>query len=173
MKAGGGTVRNPIFDEQKKNAEQRDIPCVTYHFPDPRRDMREQARKYIDWVGTGQPMYIVDVETPLGGTRPPNKEELRKFIDELEGLTNKQPVIYSRMTILERISFINEAKQFRLWIAQYLYNPENMPSEMVQYRYFHDFTEDHAGRLPPSTQNTAIENNVILWQFSEKGNGPH
>ncbi|MGD2159227.1 MAG: GH25 family lysozyme [Anaerolineales bacterium] len=173
IKAGAGTSRSPLFEEQKQNVEQRGIPYATYHFTLPGQNMKEQAQKYVDWVGTDQPVYILDVETPLGGDRPPNRDEMREIIDEMVELTNKEPVIYSRMDVLQRIGFVNDARQYRLWIAQYLWDRSHLPSEKLQYHYLHDFTRDFSWSLPPSIQNTAIEENVILWQFSEKGKGPY
>jgi GH25 family lysozyme M1 (1,4-beta-N-acetylmuramidase) len=173
IKAGGGTVRGAIFDEQRENAERFGILYATYHFPLPNQDMRAQARRYVDWVGTQQPAYILDIERPREGPRPPNKAEMRTMIDEMEHLTGKQPVIYSRMGILQEIGFVDEARQYRLWMAQYMYDRSHLPAEQVQYRYFHDFTRDFAWSLPQSVLNTALEENVILWQFSEKGQGPY
>jgi hypothetical protein len=58
-------------------------------------------------------------------------------------------------------------------MAQYPYNLSFLPEEEVQYRYFQDFERHYAGKLPKTVRNTALEDNTILWQFSEKGNGRH
>jgi hypothetical protein len=58
-------------------------------------------------------------------------------------------------------------------MAQYPYNPSFSPAEEVQYRYFHDFVRLFSHRLPKSVKGTVLEANTILWQFSEKGDGPH
>jgi hypothetical protein len=180
LKAGGGMARNPIFNEQREQAEREGIPFATYHWPDPRvGDMKGQARRYIDWVGTEQPVYIVDAEAPIDGSRPPNKQELRSILGEVEKLTKKQPVLYTRVGILEQIDFVNGASQFRLWIAQYLWDPalSDFPDKKVPYKFFHDFTRDHTGKLPPEVlKNETVEvlkDKVILWQFTDHGDGPH
>ena len=171
IKAGLGTNRSTIFNEQKQNAEFYGIPYITYHLLDPRKDIKGQAQNYVEWVGTDQPSYIMDVESPAEGVRPPNKAELRIYIDEMERLTNKQPVIYTRTNVLEQIGFLDEAKEYRLWIAQYLNDVAQIPKKQVQYRFFHEFVRDFSDTLPPSVVEKPIEESVILWQFSEKGDG--
>ena len=173
IKAGGGTSKGPIFDEQRKKAEKRGIPYVTYHFPIPGLDMKAQARSYVDWVGTDQPQYIFDIEKPRGGPRPPTKQEMRTIIGEFERLIGRQPMLYSRMGILQQIDFVDEARQYQLWMAQYPYNLSFLPSDKVQYRYFQDFLNHFSWSLPRDVRNTVLEDNTVLWQFSEKGNGPH
>jgi hypothetical protein len=179
LKAGGGTVRNPIFNEQREQAERIGAPYSTYHFPVPGQDMKAQARSYIDWVGTEQRVYIIDAEKPRGGPRPPNKRELRTILDEVERLTKKQPVLYTRVSLLREIDFVNQASQYRLWIAQYLYDPalSDFPEkDYVQYRYFQDFTRDHTRQHPPEVLKPDVEvlkDKVIMWQFTEHGDGRH
>jgi GH25 family lysozyme M1 (1,4-beta-N-acetylmuramidase) len=172
IKAGLGIFQSPLFEEQKQNVEFLGIPYATYHLPDPREDMRTQARKYVDWVGTQERVYIVDIESPGEGQRPPNKEEVLRFVDELVKLTKVEPVLYSRVSILKEIGFLKEARQFRWWIAQYLWDRSRLPT-IMQYEYFHDFLRDYAAMLPPSVHKSGIAENIILWQFSEKGNGPY
>jgi GH25 family lysozyme M1 (1,4-beta-N-acetylmuramidase) len=171
IKAGLGTHRSTIFNEQKQNAEFYGIPYITYHLLDPGMDMKQQAQNYVDWVGADQPSYIMDVESPREGARLPNKAELRTYIDEMERLTNKQPVIYTRTNVLEQVGFLDEARKYRLWIAQYLNDITQIPKKQVQYRFFHEFVRDFSKTLPPSVVRKPIEESVILWQFSEKGDG--
>jgi GH25 family lysozyme M1 (1,4-beta-N-acetylmuramidase) len=173
IKAGLGLFKSVLFDEQRHNSSLIGIPYTTYHLPDPRLSMREQARKYVDWLGTEEPSYIVDLESPARGVRPPNRQELLIFIDELEKLTKKQPVIYTRMNLLQEIGFLNDARNFPLWIAQYPFDRSLLPEKRSQYLYFHDFTRDYEWKLPPSVVSSSLKENVILWQFSEKGSGPY
>lgn len=181
IKAGFGLFRSPIFEEQREQAEREGIPFVTYHFPDPRvGDMKKQAKRYIDRVGTEQPVYIIDAEAPKAGSRPPNKEELRTVLGEVEKLTKKQPVLYTRVTILEDIGFVNGAREFRLWIAQWPWDPalsDFVNDIKVKYHFFHDFTRDFTGKLPSEVlKNEKVEvlkDKVIMWQFTDHGAGPH
>ena len=76
IKAGLGLNKSPLLDEQRQNVERLDIPYVTYHFVDPRVDMREQARQYVNWVGKGQPNYILDIESPSPGVNVANKAQI-------------------------------------------------------------------------------------------------
>jgi GH25 family lysozyme M1 (1,4-beta-N-acetylmuramidase) len=176
IKAGQGLAESVLFLEQMKGAEQKGIPHTTYYFFDPNMDIKKQAKHYVDLVGKEQPSYIVDVEMPYSeseGGRLPTRTELLTFLDELERLTQTQPIIYSRMQILSLIRFLTAAKNYNLWIAQYLYDRSIYPHKKVFYNFFHDFLEDYAETLPPSVKGTGLTNNVLLWQFSEKGSGYH
>jgi hypothetical protein len=82
--------------------------------------------------------------------------------------------------MLEDIDFVNGASQFRLWIAEWPWDPELsdfLNDIKVKYHFFHDFTRDHTGKLPPEVlKNKKVEvlkDQVILWQFTDHGNGPH
>jgi GH25 family lysozyme M1 (1,4-beta-N-acetylmuramidase) len=173
IKAGFSEFESPLFREQQQDAERLGIPYLTYHFLVPTQDMRVQIRKYVDWVGSKQPAYILDVEEPnISGSRVPNKKEVLDCVDELVRLTGKKPIIYSRISILEQIGFMSEAEEFSLWIAQYLFDRAHLPSKRLQYAFFHDFVRDYAWTFPPSVK-ASLQENVILWQFSEKGDGPH
>ncbi len=170
IKAGLGYYMSPLWPEQKQNTEAEEIPYATYHFLDPRCNMREQMHRYIDWVGTQQPFYILDIESPQAGVRVPSKDEILASIDEIEKLTHKQPVLYSSYLILKQIGFLQEASRYPLWIAQYPYDATRL-SQKVQYRYIHDFKVGHADRPPSSVVGTELENSTILWQFSSCGDG--
>lgn len=176
IKAGQGLAESVLLIEQMKGAEQKGIPHTTYYFLDPNIDINKQAKHYVDLVGTEQPSYIVDVELPRSvseGGRLPTRTELLQFLDELERLTQKQPIIYSRIQLLRLIRFLTAAKDYKLWIAQYLWDWSLLPQEKVFYRFFSDFLDDYAGTLPPSIRGTNLKKNVLLWQFSEKGDGYH
>jgi hypothetical protein len=177
ISTGVGRGKSPIFEEQRGNVERLGIPYVTYHLIDPRNGIKEQARDYFNWVGAGQPNYIVDIESPnvKMGVRVANKAEIRSYIDELVHLTGKQPILYSRMNILEPIGFVDEARKYRLWIAQWLWDPSKPIKNNIgeKYRFFEDFVRDFARRLPPSVVDTVLQDNVILWQFSDIGDGRH
>jgi len=171
IKVGLGFNKVDIFDEQVNGCIQHDIPYSTYHFPDPELNMKTQARKYVDWVGTKQQAYIVDVEKPRQNSRPPNRGELRSYLDELEGLIDVKPILYSSIAILSSIGFKNDAKEYKLWIAHYLYMKSLWPLQKKLYSKFDDFVKDHAGEIPPAARGSGLENNVILWQFTDRGDG--
>jgi GH25 family lysozyme M1 (1,4-beta-N-acetylmuramidase) len=176
IKAGQGLRESDTFLEQRKGAEEKDIPHTTYYFLDPNRDLKQQAKHYVDLVGKGQPSYIVDVEYPYPeseGGRLPTRLELLSFLDELEMLTQKQPIIYSSREILHQVRFLSAAENYKLWIAWYPYDRSIYPHDKVQYNYFIDFLDDYAETRPRTVVGSNIAKNVLLWQFSEKGNGYH
>jgi hypothetical protein len=169
-------VESLTFKEQILGAEQKGIPHTTYYFLDPNRDIKKQAKHYVNLVGTEQLSYLVDVEIPYSpneGGRLPTGTELRNFLDTLEMHSQRRPIIYSSIHILRQIRFMSAAENYKLWIAQYLWDRSIYPNKLVLYNYFHDFLDDYAGTLPPSAQGTSLAKNVLLWQFSSKGNGHH
>lgn len=172
IQAGVGNQISPVFNEQRQNSEQLGIPYVTYHLIDPEDNIEEQAQKYVDWVGTGDPAYIFDVEKPRENSRPPNRQELLRYLEALTALIDKEPILYSTMNILKEINFLDQARQFRLWIAQYPDVIHPTPQNKV-YKYFDQFLADFAHKLPKSVRGTPLADNVILWQFTKKGDGHH
>jgi GH25 family lysozyme M1 (1,4-beta-N-acetylmuramidase) len=119
--AGIGNWRSPLLAEHQQQAEKFGIPLVTYHLINPKDDLRQQARNYINWVGTSDTVYILDIESPSGNAAkdpPPNRSQLLRNIDELVSLTHKQPILYSTYFILNELPFLDLARNFFLWIAQ-------------------------------------------------------
>jgi hypothetical protein len=171
IKVGLGFNKVDIFDEQINGCIQYDIPHTTYHFLDPDLDMKTQARKYVDWVGSKEQSYIVDIEKPRKNSRPPNKTELRQYLGEFEALIGKKPVLYSSASVLESIGFIEDAKQYKLWLAHYLFMKSLWPTKKVKYRHFHNFVKDHAGEVTSEARRVGLQNNLILWQFTDIGDG--
>jgi GH25 family lysozyme M1 (1,4-beta-N-acetylmuramidase) len=174
IKAGLGLNKSVTFEEQRTGVEAKSIPYSTYFFPDANTDINQQAKFYIDLVGTDQPSYIVDVELPYAiseGGRLPTSNELSEFLDELEKLTKKQPVIYSSISVLSQIRFLSAAENYKLWIAYYPWDKSLLPHRSVQYSFFTDFLDDYANTGPSTVRGTNLAQNVILWQFSAEGKG--
>lgn len=181
IKAGLGVWKSELFDEQRQLAERAGIPYLTYHIPDPhspnkdnpKENMRLQAQQYIDWVGKNQPKYITDIEVPGDHSRLPKRKEINRYLTELKNLTGKPPILYTRMNIIEAMGILKEAAHYKLWIADYASVKSDVISKEGQYRYIEDFLKDYEWTLPGTVKGSKIEKNVILWQFSEKGKGPH
>ena len=176
IKAGQGLGASVTFEEQRQGAEAKNIPYSTYYFLDPNRNIKEQAEHYVDLVGVNQRSYFVDVELPYpreDGGRLPTRNELIQFLNALEKLTKTRPVIYSSIRILRQMRFLTAAKNYKLWLAQYPWDASLLPHKIDLYRYFHDFLDDYANQLPFTVPGTGLANNVILWQFSGRGDGPH
>jgi hypothetical protein len=176
IKAGQGLGESVTFEEQRKGAEGKNIPYSTYYFLDANRNLKKQAQHYVDLVGVNQTSYFVDVELPYpreDGGRLPTRNELIQFLNELEKLTNKRPVIYSSIRVLRQVRFLTAAKGYKLWIAQYPWDASLLPHKIELYRYFQDFLDDYANQLPFTVPGTGLSENVILWQFTGRGDGPH
>ena len=70
IKAGLGLNKSVTFEEQRTGVEAKSIPYSTYFFPDANTDINQQAKFYVDLVGTDQPSYIVDVEVRGADCQP-------------------------------------------------------------------------------------------------------
>jgi hypothetical protein len=182
IKAGLGTEKSRIFDEQRNFAEVAGIPYLTYHLVDPfspnkenpKENMKLQASKYVDWVGKDQSKYCVDIELPNEESRLPTRNELNSYLSKLIQLTGKRPILYTRVNLITQISgFMKDAETYPLWIADYVIVKPGEENNEGLYRYFDDFLGSHRWTLPPTVRGTNLEKKVILWQFTKKGNGPH
>ncbi len=67
IKAGLGLAESTLFPEQRQNIEFQQIPYATYHFLDPRWNIKDQMKSYVNWVGVEQSFYIIDIESPAAG----------------------------------------------------------------------------------------------------------
>jgi hypothetical protein len=182
IKAGLGTEKSRIFDEQRQLAEKAGISYLTYHFPDPyspdknnpKENMKLQAKLYVDWVGDSQSAYCVDIEVPNDESRLPTRKELNRYLGELIRLTSKRPILYSSVYILKSINgFLKDAESYDLWIADYVKVKPGEENNEGLYRYFDDFLKSHSWTLPPTVRGTNLEKKVIVWQFTKKGHGHH
>lgn len=181
IKAGLGMEPSEIFDEQRKYAEMYGIPYLTYHIPDPhspnkdnpKQNMKLQAKLYADWVGKNQPKYITDIEVPGSHSRLPKRKEINSYLSELIKVTGNRPILYTRMNIIKSIGIENEAAHYDLWIADYADVKSDVKKERGRYRFIEDFLNDYKWALPVTVKNSKLEKNVILWQFSDAGLGPH
>jgi len=52
-------------------------------------------------------------------------------------------------------------------------NIEPQISDQLAVGYFRDFLDDYANQLPFTVPGTGLSENVILWQFTGRGDGPH
>jgi GH25 family lysozyme M1 (1,4-beta-N-acetylmuramidase) len=182
IKAGLGTEKSKIFDEQRQYSENAGIPYLTYHLVDPyspnkdnpKENMKIQAESYVNWVGKNQPLYCVDIEVPYKKSRLPTRKELNAYLSKLIQLTGKRPILYTRVNILTQITgFMKDAETYPLWIADYVYAKPGQENKEGNYRYFDDFLEFYKWTLPPTVRGTNLETKVIMWQFSKKGKGPY
>ena len=95
---------------------------------------------------------------------------MRSYLGELEALIGKKPILYSNIDVLNTIGFINDASQYPLWIAWYVFVSSLWPVQRL-YKKFDKFVNDHAWKTPRTATNVGLGENVILWQFSHHGDG--
>ena len=168
--AGVGFQADALLPEHTEKAEAHDIPYATFHIPDPAKDMAEQAQFYAEQPGVKGHRVFGDWEAPYRGSREPNQVEFLYYLTALDHHAEQNAGIYSRMEILKRMGLPDWLHGRDLWLAQYIYE---FYADALQYRRFEPFLERYPMRVPPSANGTGLEENVVLWQFTEKGDARH
>ena len=136
---------DPKFAEHWAGAREAGILRGAYHYLFGGQDAKKQAESFIATVGAdkGELPPIVDLEDAYNEGVPNSKliSTCKAFIDVIEGVFGRKPMIYSRKTYLEpRVSITGKApdwaKDYDLWIAQYPFEFKagsmpniNMPSQ--------------------------------------------
>jgi len=159
--AGIGTRMDVLLPEHTELAEEHGVPYGTFHIPDPLVNMPEQAHWYLEQPGVRGHKQFFDCECPYVGSREPTSAEGKAYIEVLE-----DPALYSRAGILKAMGLPSWLKNYKLWIARYLYEG---PSYTEQYKTYEPFLEQRGWTVPPGMIGTGLEQNVIGWQFTERG----
>lgn len=167
ISAGVGMAANPLLKEQVDGAVAHDVPFMTYHIPSPNYNIVTQARYYLSLYGVMDAWTCGDLEPPDGRTRCVNDPEAFTYLKILEDETGIKPLVYSNPKyIKEALKFPLWLKEYKLWLAQWLYQYWWLSR---QYTHFEPFLADHGDQLPPFVRGTAYEHQTVLWQFSSKG----
>ena len=136
--SGTGYV-DPKFSVHWAGAGAAGILRGAYHYLFGGLDARKQAELFIDTVGSdkGELPPIVDLEDKYN-ENVPNRiliQTCKVFLDIIEPVFGRTPIVYSRKTYLDPKVTINGkapswAKNYDLWVAQYPFNfdPARMPN---------------------------------------------
>lgn len=115
-----------------------------YHFMRP-GNMQTQARFFLD---TANRLGVIDGETLLVADHEDaavSGQQLKDFLDILESLSDRSPVVYSGHVLKEQLKGKGYRPKRRLWLCQYTSGTPSLPEGVDKY---------------------------WLWQYSDKGNVP-
>ncbi|HLM62575.1 MAG TPA: GH25 family lysozyme [Pyrinomonadaceae bacterium] len=125
----GGDYRDPAFSENWNKSKQAGFVRGAYHFFTFCRTGKEQAQNFINTVPVeaGKLPPVIDLEFGGNCSARPEREillkELRDFIAEIEGVYNRQPILYLKYDSYE--TYIKgEFENLHLWIQDRLFYPE-------------------------------------------------
>jgi len=155
-----------LLPEHTEKADEHDVSYATYHIPDPAKNMAEQAHFYAELPGVKTHRAFADWEAPYSGGKEPTAAQMLSYLMALDNSAEQTAGIYSRMEILKRMGLPVWLHDRDLWLAQYIYE---FYVDAMQYRRFEPFLERFGMRVPPSVDGTGLEENVVLWQFTEYG----
>jgi len=151
------SYKDPTFDDNWLGAKSAGLLRGTYHFFRCNVDAKKQADSFIDYVKSfhddGELPPVLDIETHDGQRRDKIIPAARTWLDRVEAVFDRKPIIYSGKFFLQ--DYFSEigggppswTKDHALWLAQYpdQYNPGMEP--FLPRGWFH----------------------WTFWQYSEKG----
>ena len=123
------TYKDPTFDDNWLGAKSAGLLRGAYHFFRCNVDAKKQADYFIDYVKTlnddGELPPVLDLETPDGQRKEKIIPAAKIWLDRVEAVFSKKPIIYSGQFFLQ--DFFSEvgggppawAKDYPLWLAQY------------------------------------------------------
>lgn len=164
------------FDRNWVEAKRVGIARAAYHVFWPTTDPIKQADHFLKVVGDdlGELPLVADVELKHNSTPAVFQRNLLKYLQRLEEVTERKPIIYSRASVVDPWitglgktppSWLNE---YDWWLAQYLLSgeehpgPVTMPKGVDRDRCIIHQTSDRG--KPFGVQSKALDYN--RWQFN-------
>jgi lysozyme len=145
----GTTLVDESFASHWAGAKAESLPRGAYHFYHSNRDPVEQANHFCKTIGeielTDMPC-VMDWET-VDGLMLMTKQVQDAFIflDTVENLTKKRPIIYGSPYFLESLGGDPELKEYPLWIAHYGVKAPLIPPPWATWSFWQ---ENDARSLP-------------------------
>jgi len=147
----GSSYTDDTYEEAKDGAEAAGLLWGAYHFLRP-GDMLQQARFFVDVVGTGLDLYCADHED-----YGVSIEELKEFMLEVLRMTGKHCILYSGHVLKEQIGNSTDEVlgKFRLWIAHYTGNSQpDWPKQIWPQWWLWQYSE--TGKAPGISDETDL-----------------
>lgn len=133
-------------------AKQAGLVWGCYHFMRP-GDMEAQAEFF--W-NQGNALGVIDDDTALAADHEDEDvsgEELKRFLDHLETLSGRSPIVYSGHVLKEQLEGTGYRPKRRLWLAQYCPPPPELPEGVTKF-WLWQYTQE--GEIPGVTPPTDL-----------------
>lgn len=139
----GNNLVDPFFKRNWKRAKEAGMTRGAYHFFNPRKDGRSQAKSFLNTVKieSGDLPPVLDIEKSWGVSRARLQQEVKAWIDAVEAATGVKPILYTYVTFYE--SYLKGAfDDYPLWIAHY-----HQPGSPRIGRTWHFWQHSEEGRV--------------------------
>lgn len=144
LKASEGlSYVDKLFAGHRKNAKAAGLLVGAYHFLRPNVDPIAQARHFARVIGDtkGELPPVLDWETSDSSPGADDVAEGVAFLNELEKLTGRTPIIYTGPYFFQSLgSTTRYLNKYPLWIAHYGTKCPLVPSPWT-YWTFHQYTD--------------------------------
>lgn len=124
IKATEGTnLSDPYFNRNWKKAKEAGMVRGAYHFFNPRKDGKSQAKRFINTVKieSGDLPPVLDIEKGWNVPKAKIQLEVKAWLDAVEAAYGVKPILYTYVTFYEK--YLKGAfDDYPLWIAHY-YQP--------------------------------------------------
>lgn len=128
VKATEGTsFVNPTYSQDAQAARDAGLEVGAYHFARPGMDARAQAQHFANTINAGPqntlpPVLDLEVDEGLGAQQL--SAWIRDFMDELEKLTGRTPILYTyKYFWIGTMGNTQEFNNYPLWLAAYQTTP--------------------------------------------------
>ncbi len=155
----GGTFRADTFSGNWRRMKGAGIIRGAYHFFRPIVDSEVQARNFLDYVASVDPIESDDLPPALDLEHFPDSvmrqwesiskvervSRVRQWLDIVESEINRKPIIYTSFGFWDGfMSGVRDFSSYPLWVASYTENPQPaMPNEWSNWTFwqYSDSTE--------------------------------
>src|SRR5262245_10029389 len=142
-------------------ANQAEMAWGLYHFMRP-GDMEQQANFFWE---TAIALGVVDDNTMLAADHEDDRvsgQQLKQFLDTLEDLSDRSPVVYSGHVLKEQLAGSGYRPVRRLWLAQYSSTP-TLPEGVDKYWLWQYSQEGKVPGVTPPTDVNTFEGDAIAF----------
>ncbi|MFQ5615988.1 MAG: glycoside hydrolase family 25 protein, partial [Anaerolineales bacterium] len=159
IKASEGTWPDKLFTTHWTETQEEGLWRGAYHFWRPEQNPKAQAKKFFDTVqGTGD---LGELPPVLDVEMYGKASNVLACLKEIKKLFGKRPIIYTAQGIWNTFGNVTWAKNYPLWIANYLVRGS--------VRWSDDLAVTVKQKNPNLPKGWT---KWTLWQFSQRGHGP-
>lgn len=116
----GNNLVDPFFKRNWKKAKEAGMIRGAYHFFNPRKDGKSQAKSFLNVVQleSGDLPPVLDIEKGWGVSKAKLQQELRAWLNAVEAAYGVKPILYTYVTFYQQ--YLQGAfDDYPLWIAHY------------------------------------------------------
>jgi GH25 family lysozyme M1 (1,4-beta-N-acetylmuramidase) len=174
----GKSWRAETFPRNWRQMEGAGIIRGAYHFFRPSVDPKAQARNFLDYVASVEPIQPEDLPPALDLEHFPNSvrreweqiskiervERVRTWIDIVETEINRKPIIYTSFGFWDEfMSGVRDFSSYPLWVAHYTNNPKpKIPKEWDTWTFWqYTDTTEVLGIITPNEDGNRFNGSLV------------